>query len=175
LEIEEYKSIIEKYRTIYVYGIYEDGTPYLIIHTEKKFKPRLRSEGYVKITTKPPLVIIEIRLRQYRIMEDINIVVLPLNQEIRRFVDAIGDKKTILLSLTGLEEFREIYKSIVDRGFIEDKDYNAVTFEIPIEDLNELKQLMKIIDIIDREFMRRLEEILIEKQKRELEELRIHL
>lgn len=175
MEIEEYKSIIEKYRTIYVYGIYEDGTPYLIIHTEKKFKPRLRSEGYVKITTKPPLVIIEIRLRQYRIMEDINIVVLPLNQEIRRFVDAIGDKKTILLSLTGLEEFREIYKSIVDRGFIEDKDYNAVTFEIPIEDLNELKQLMKIIDIIDREFMRRLEEILIEKQKRELEELRIHL
>jgi len=175
LEIEEYKSIIEKYRTIYVYGIYEDGTPYLIIHTEKKFKPRLRSEGYVKITTKPPLVIIEIRLRQYRMMEDINIVVLPLNQEIRRFVDAIGDKKTILLSLTGLEDFREIYKSIVDRGFIEDKDYNAVTFEIPIEDLNELKQLMKIIDIIDREFMRRVEEILIEKQKRELEELGIHL
>lgn len=175
MEIEEYKSIIEKYRTIYVYGIYEDGTPYLIIHTEKKFKPRLRSEGYIKITTKPPLIIIEIRLRQYRIMEDINIVVLPLNQEIRRFVDAIGDKKTILLSLTGLEEFREIYKSIVDRGFIEDKDYNAVTFEIPIEDLNELKQLMKIIDIIDREFMRRVEEILIEKQRRELEELGIHL
>lgn len=173
MEVEEYKTIIEQFRTIYVYGIYEDGTPYMILYTNKIFKPKLRSEGYVDILVKAPLIIIEISIKQYRVTENIKVVILPSNQEIKRFVDAIGDKKNILISLTGLEDFREIYRSVADKGVIEDKDYNAVTFEIPVDNVDEMKQLMKLIDIIDRELMKKIEEVLIEKQNRELEELGI--
>lgn len=173
MEIEEYKTIIEQFRTIYVYGIYEDGTPYMILYTNKIFKPKLRSEGYVDILVKAPLIIIEISIKQYRVTENIKVVILPSNQEIKRFVEAIGDKKNILISLTGLEDFREIYRSVADKGVIEDKDYNAVTFEIPVDNVDEMKQLMKLIDIIDRELMKKIEEVLIEKQNRELEELGI--
>ncbi|MEM3886667.1 MAG: hypothetical protein QXO82_06375 [Candidatus Methanomethylicia archaeon] len=175
MEIEEYKTIIEQFRTIYVYGIYEDGTPYMILYTNKIFKPRLKSEGYVKTLVKAPLIIIEVSLKQYRVMENIKVVILPSNQEIKRFVEAIGDKGNILISLTEVEDFKDIYMSVAEKGFIEDKDYNAVTFEIPVDDLDEIKQLMKIINIIDRELMKRIEEILIEKQDKELKEIGIFL
>lgn len=173
MSIVDYEEIIKSSKTIYVFGVTEDGTPYLILNSEKRFKPRVRSEGYVKAVAKPPLILMEINVRQYRVKEEIKLVILPMNEEIKRFIKAMEDNGKILLSLTDLETFREVYMSVAEKGFIEEKDYDAITFEIPIEGVNEITQTINIIDIVDKGFIKKVEEALNRRQMEELNELDI--
>jgi len=173
LSLEGYMNVIREARTIYVYGIHEDETPYIILHSDKTFKPRVKSEGFVAIRTKPPLVIIEVMLKQHRVREEFKIAILPSNKEIKEFLKAIERSYRILLSLACKEDFSEIYKTVAESGVLMERDYNAVTFEIPLDDVEELKQLMSIIDIIDKELIHKIEEIMIEKQLREMNDLGI--
>jgi hypothetical protein len=175
LSLEDYMNVIREARTIYVYGVYDDGTPYIILHSDKTFKPRVRSEGFAAIHTKPPLVIIEVMLKQYRVEEEFKIAILPSNKEIKEFLKAIVESDRILLSLACKEDFSEIYKMVAEKGVLIEGDYNAVTFEIPLDNVEELKQLMSVIDIVDKELMNKLEELMTEKQKNEIKDLGIKL
>jgi hypothetical protein len=64
---------------------------------------------------------------------------------------------------------------VAEKGVLIEGDYNAVTFEIPLDNVEELKQLMSVIDIVDKELMNKLEELMTEKQKNEIKDLGIKL
>ncbi|MCX8168697.1 MAG: hypothetical protein N3E39_00515 [Candidatus Methanomethylicia archaeon] len=175
MSLNEFKELINESKTIYVYGISYDGTPYIIVYSDKRFKPYVKSEGYVKIVKKIPLILIDIALTQHRLSENIKIAILPIDQDLRRFVNTIGEIGEILISLINIEEFKEVYKSIVEKGYIEEKKYNAITFKIPVDNYGEIRDLMEVIDIIDKEFIKRIEETIVEKQKKEINEIGLEL
>ena len=64
MKINKYYQYIENTYTIYIFGTTEEKKPYLIIYSKEKFKAKTDTEGYAKIISEPPIVILQTKLRQ---------------------------------------------------------------------------------------------------------------
>ncbi|HDO20542.1 MAG TPA: hypothetical protein ENG81_03375 [Candidatus Bathyarchaeota archaeon] len=83
------------------------------------------------------------------------------------------EKKTIYLSLMDGEDFKELYRLIADEKEIEGEYEKAVTFEIPVENVDEIDKTLTLIKIIDKEVMDEINRILEKEQRKNLRKMKI--
>ena len=66
----------------------------------------------------------------------------------KQVIEAIIKKRMIYLSIMKKKQFNEIYNLIANGENIKRDDYDAVTFEIQVENVEEIERTLKIIDVI---------------------------
>ncbi|HDO20077.1 MAG TPA: hypothetical protein ENG81_00935, partial [Candidatus Bathyarchaeota archaeon] len=99
IKLDEYAALISRAETIYIFGVAEDGKPYIIVQSDRKLKVDRETLGEAKIIAKPPLITIQIKIKQGKIKDKHEILILPESRELKNFLNALLEKKTIYLSL----------------------------------------------------------------------------
>lgn len=163
----EIKRVIDESRTIYIYGVNSDGKPFIIINSKVKFNINKPVEAFAKIKVIFPIAIILVKIRQRKKQLNLQILIPP-DEKLRNFVNVIADEGSLLLSLMKIDDFKDLYLNIMEgREFI-NRDYDAVTFEIPLANAEALSPLVASIEFLDRRKLKELIEMIEEKQDREL-------
>lgn len=173
IKLDEYAALISRAETIYIFGVAEDGKPYIIVQSDRKLKVDRETLGEAKIIAKPPLITIQIKIKQGKIKDKHEILILPESGELKNFLNALLEKKTIYLSLMDGEGFKELYRLIADEKEIEGEYEKAVTFEIPVENVDEIDKTLTLIKIIDKEVMDEINRILEKEQRKNLRKMKI--
>jgi len=165
---EDLRSIIEKMRTIYIFGVTDEGHPYIILPTRHRFRVKKPVEALAKVEVEPPLAKLIIRLKQGKIKENINALIFPTSTELRDFTEAIGDVEYILLSLMPPSDFKNLYLKIARDEDVDVEKYRAITFQIPVDGAKSLKILATMAKFMDWRKLSEFEEVVRERQEEEM-------
>ena len=100
--------------------------------------------------------------------ENIRALIYPNTDQLLNFTEAIGEKAQILISLMPPSHFRDLYIKIANEEDVDTEKYKAITFQIPVDRAESAKTLATLISYIDPQKAAEIEEIVREKQEREL-------
>ena len=110
---------------------------------------------------------------QYKKQANLRILIPPLDKQLRNLVNAIIKKKIILLSLMKIADFKELYLKVMEREAVPDREYDAVTFEIPVENAGALTSLITSMTFLDERKIKELTKVIEEKQDEEISKIRL--
>lgn len=169
----EIKEIIRNSKTVYIFGVNINEEPFIILHSKIKFNVDKPVEAFAKAEVLVPIAIISIKIRQYKKQANLRILIPPLDKQLRNLVNAIIKKKIILLSLMKIADFKELYLKVMEREAVSDREYDAVTFEIPVENAEALTSLITSMTFLDERKIKELTKVIEEKQDEEISKIRL--
>lgn len=169
----EFEKIIRDLKTIYIFGVNVNEDPFIILHSKVKFNVNKPVEAFAKVEVSIPIAIISIKLRQHKKHANLRVLIPPLDEKLRSLVNAMIEKKTLLLSLMKINDFKELYSRVMEGLDISDKEYDAITFEIPVENTAILSSLITSMPFLDERKIRELIRIIERKQDEEIIKIRL--
>ena len=168
---EEFRNMIERMNTIYIFGVTDEGSPYMILPTRQRFRVKKPVEALAKVEVEPPIAKLIIRLKQGKIKENISALIFPTTQELMDFTKAMGESDYMLLSLMPTSDFKDLYLKIARDEEVDVDKYRAITFQIPVEDAKSMKILATMTEFMDWRKLSEFEEAVRERQEEEMRNL----
>ena len=169
----KFKKFIRDLKTVYIYGVNVNEDPFIILYSKVKFNVNKPVEAFARIEVLVPIAIVSIKIRQHKKHSNLRILIPPLDQQLRKLVNAMIEKKIKLLSLMKIDDFKELYLKVMEGEAISDREYDAITFEIPVENAEILSSLITSMEFLDKRKIKELIRIIEEKQDKEMNKIRL--